>query len=86
MEGDVKRVAMEMIVLYEMPGMLWQMLGKPDPALPVQEIYENRKLVEVSNKKENVPVENEAGLIHVQQLSKMSHAYHRGVEQTTTRH
>ena len=59
---------------------------KPDPALHAKEIYEDRKLVEVSNVKESVPVEAEAGLTHVLQLLKLIHAYQHDVEQTATRH
>ena len=67
-DGEVKSVAMEMIVLYEMPEILWKMLGNHDPALHAKEIYEDRKLVEVSNAEESVLVEAEADLIRVKQL------------------
>ena len=84
-DGEVKSVAMEMIVLYEMPEILWKMLENPDPPLHAKEMYEDRKLVEVSNVKESVPVEAEAGLIHVPQLLKVIHAYQHDVDQTVTR-
>ena len=95
MDGELKSVDGELksvdgepktIVLCEMPEILWKMLEKPDPALHAKEIYEDRKLVEVSNVKESVPVEAEAGLTHVPPLLKVIHAYQHDVEQTATRH
>ena len=68
-----------------MPEILWKMLENPDPpALHAKEIYEDRKLVEVSNVKESVPVEAEAGLTHVPQLLKVIHAYQHDVTNGNT--
>ena len=86
-DGELRSVDGEpkTIVLCDMPEILWKMLENPDPPLHAKEMYEDRKLVEVSNVKESVPVEAEAGLIHVPQLLKVIHAYQHDVDQTVTR-